>query len=217
MLKGVLLDIDGTLVKSNDAHASAWQEALKKFGHRIPFERIRLLIGMGGDFLLPTLLPQLDEAQKKEISRYRKTVFLYKYAPILKPTPSSRELVVALKKRNFKLIAATSASKEELAALLKAGKVDDLIKNSVTKTDVSHSKPASDIVSASLLKLHLFPEEAIMIGDTPYDISAAKKCGVRTIALRCGGFGDNTLKDAFAIYDDPFDLLKHFDEALHKL
>ena len=208
-MKGILLDIDGTLVMSNDAHAEAWVRAFEHFGFKAAFNAVRPLIGMGGDKLMPEIVPELksDTDKAAEISKYRSRLFLDEYAAKLVPAPGSRALVQKLKSQGFKLLVATSAKAEELNVLLKAAEVNDLLQQATTSDDADNSKPDPDIVHAALEKIGLPPTEVIMIGDTPYDIEAAGRAGVQLIALRCGGWEDKDLTGALAIYDSPADLL----------
>ncbi|MBD2460618.1 HAD family hydrolase [Oscillatoria sp. FACHB-1407] len=214
-LQGLLLDVDGTLVLSNDAHAQAWVEAFAKFGYDIDFETVRGMIGMGGDRIMPQLVPGLndEEGTGKEISAYRKQLVLEKFVPQLAPANGSRELLQKMQESGLKLVVASSASNEELGALLKAAQVDDLIQDATTSSDTEASKPAPDIVEAALNKGNFAPDEVVMLGDTPYDIESAAKAGVPVIAMRCGGFQEEQLKGAIAIYNDPADLLQHYDES----
>lgn len=214
MIKGVLLDIDGTLVQSNDAHAHAWKDAFQKFGYEVPFEKIRPLIGMGSDKLLPSLISNLQKTEGlgKKVTRERKEIFLHNYVSNLYPTRGARELVKQLQSRSVKLIVATSANEEELHALLKVAHVDDLLDTFTTASDVEQSKPSPDIISVALKKINLPPEKVVMIGDTVYDIEAAKKCNVPVIALLCGGSHEKNLKDALMIFNDPADLLERLDQ-----
>lgn len=214
-MKGILLDIDGTLVLSNDAHAEAWVKAFAHFGYTIDYEDVRPLIGMGGDKLMPKLIPKLESDTDKasEISSYRGELFRNEYAGKLKPAPGSRQLVQKLQERGLKLLVATSAKAEELNALLKAAQVDDLLKHATTSDDAENSKPDPDIVHAALDKIGLTPPEVIMIGDTPYDIEAAGRAGVQLIAVRCGGWADKDLTGSVAIYDNPADILINFDSS----
>lgn len=216
MIKGFVLDIDGTLLKSNEAHAKAWEHALKNFGYEVTADEVLTLIGMGGDRVLPALVPGLnkEKGKGKEISDYRRKYLLKKVAPNLKPTAGARELVMSLKKRGIQLVVATSASSEEFETLLKKAKVEDLLDTFTTASDVKRSKPAPDIIRAALRKIKLKPSEVLMLGDTPYDIASAKKNKVKTVALRSGGFSDEQLKGAITIFDDPRDLLKNLDSVL---
>ncbi|MEH1943724.1 MAG: HAD family hydrolase [Nostoc sp.] len=215
--KGVILDVDGTLVISNDAHAQAWVEAFATFGYEVKFEQVRPLIGMGGDQIIPKFAPGLSDGQGKgkEIADKRKELIVNKFATNLAPANGTRQLILKMLSVGLRLIIATSATSEELSVLLKAAQVDDLLSQdeATTSNDAEASKPDPDIVEAALSKLNMQASSVVMLGDTPYDIESANKAGVGTIALRCGGFDDSQLKDAIAIYDDPSDLLTHYDSS----
>lgn len=216
-VKGVLLDIDGTLVDSNDAHAHAYVQAFAEHGYEVEFEKIRPLIGMGGDQLIPRMVPELSgkEGEGKEIADRRKELIIEKFGSELEPTQGSRELIEKLKQSGYELVISSSATSEELSVLLKAAHVDDLLDQNLATTsdDAENSKPAPDLIEATLDKGHLKPNEAILLGDTPYDIEAAKAAGVNTIAFRSGGFSDEQLADAIEIYDSPADLLAQFGRS----
>jgi HAD superfamily hydrolase (TIGR01509 family) len=213
---GALLDIDGTLVVSNDAHAQAWVEAFKEFGYEVEFARVRPLIGMGGDRIIPMFVPGTSdkEGKGKQIADRRKELIINKYAADLVPTPGTRDLILQMQ-QGLKLLVASSASSEELAVLLTAAGVADLLDRdaATTSNDAQASKPEPDLIEVALERLGIPAERVVMLGDTPYDIEAAKKVGIGTIALRCGGFSDEELKDAIAIYDDPADLLAGYDRS----
>jgi len=210
--QGVILDIDGTLVLSNDAQAHAWSEAFAEAGYDIPFERVRPLIGKGGDQVIPELVPGLNdqEGTGKTISERRKELILNRYAPTLAPTKGARDLVLKIKEDGLTVVIASSATEAELEVLLKVAQIEGLIQEATTSNDAEASKPAPDIVAVALSKLQMDPSQVVMIGDTPYDIESAGRCGVGVIALRCGGFADSQLAEALAIYDDPADLVAHF-------
>lgn len=215
MVKGILIDVDGTLVLSNDAHARSWVKTLSEFGYKVSLDMVRSYMGMGGDQMLPKLVPTLSKKPKEisEILSERKKLFLENYAPKLKPAPGARALIRKIKDLKIKYIIASSSSSEELEILLKMAKVDNLIEVIASGSDVKESKPEPDIIKAALEKIKLKPEETVMLGDTPYDIKAAGKCKVGVIAFRCGGFSDKALKGASAIYDDPSDLLSGLDSS----
>lgn len=214
-LQAVILDVDGTLVLSNDAHAQAWVESFATYGYDVPFEKVRPLIGMGGDQVIPKMVPGLndEEGDGKAISQKRKELIMEKFGPTLAPAQGSRELILRMQQDGLRLIIASSATSQELSILLKAAQVDDLLEEATTSSDAEASKPAPDIVEAALKKLKMEPSQVLMIGDTPYDIQSAKGAGVGLIAVRCGGFDDQQLKDAIAIYDHPGDLLAHYDTS----
>ena len=214
-LRGVLLDIDGTLVLSNDAHAHAWVEAFAARGIRVRFEDVRPLIGMGADKIIPGLAPRLskNEGLGKEIDALRKHIFLSRYAVDLQPAPGARALLERMRADGLRLEIASSAQEEELQTLLKMAGVDDLLEPPQSGSEGKESKPSPDIIAVALERSKLQPQEVVMVGDTPFDILAAAKVGVRTIALRCGGWDDARLRDAIAIYDHPADFLAHYDES----
>lgn len=215
VLQGVILDVDGTLVLSNDAHAQAWVEAFEEFGYEIKFEQVRPLIGMGGDQLVPKLVPDLsaEEGKGKEVSDHRKKLVINKYAPKVSAAPGARQLLTRMRDEGLRLIIATSAKSEELSVLLKSAQLDDLLDQAITSSDADASKPAPDIVEAALSKLKMPPESVVMLGDTPYDIQSANAAGVDVIAFRCGGFDDAQLSQAIAIYNDPADLLAQYEHS----
>jgi len=214
-LKGIILDVDGTLVLSNDVHAHAWVEAFAAFGYEIQFEKVRPLIGMGGDQVIPRLVPELNskEGIGKQVSARRKELILTKYGSQLAAANGSRQLIQKMQSAGLHLIVASSASEQEMDILLKVAKVEDLIQEFTTSSDAEASKPEPDIVKAALSKAHLEPDETLMLGDAPYDIESAAKAGIGVIALRCGGYSDEQLSGAIAIYNDPADLLNHYQQS----
>lgn len=214
-LRGLILDIDGTLVDSNDAHAHAWVEALAEHGVSVPFDTVRPLIGMGGDKLLPRVAGFGEETPRGEaVSKRRREIFKSKYLPQLKPTPGAAELLQKLKEAGLKLVVATSAKADEADRLLQICGGHGLIESKTSSDDAENSKPDPDIVMAALQESGLPVDEVLMLGDTPYDIEAATQAGLRTIAVRCGGWTDDKLAGALAVYDHPADLLQHLDQML---
>ncbi len=213
-LHALLLDIDGTLIDSNDAHAQAWVGALAEHGYVVLFEQVRPLIGMGGDKLLPTLVGLDHESQEaKRIGETRGELFAHAL-PSLRPTRGARDLLTLLQSEGLELVIATSALANEVDALLQQAGIADLIDAKASSGDAEHSKPDPDIVRAALQKSGRYPGHSVMIGDTPYDIEAASRARVPTIALRCGGWwSDHDFQQAIAIYDDPADLSEHFSTS----
>ncbi len=213
-VRGVLLDVDGTLIDSNDAHARSWVETLAEFGYRLPFERMRELIGMGGDHLLPEAIGlEKDSPQGEAISGRRKRLFEERYLPQIQPFAQVRPLLARMRGAGMRLVVASSAASDELEALLERSGAQDLIEASTSSGDAERSKPDPDIVGAALGRLELPKQAVLMLGDTPYDIQAARRAGVGIVALRCGGWRDDDLRGALAIYDDPADLLADFDAS----
>jgi len=172
---------------------------------------VRPLIGKGGDKLLPELTGvDAESPLGKQLSDERSSLFLDEYLPGLRPTHGARLLVEKLKAKGVRVVIATSSSEKELQALLRQAEVADLIERATSSADGA-SKPDPDIVRAALEEGRPAPRETLMVGDTPYDIEAAGRSAVKTIALRCGGWCDAALSDAIAIYDDPAALATELD------
>jgi HAD superfamily hydrolase (TIGR01509 family) len=207
----VLLDIDGTLVDSNDLHAEAWREALADHGYRVGFERVRKLIGMGGDKLMPALVGVSDQSSEGQaISAHRSQLFMRSYLPKVSPFPNARELLMRMREDDYRLVVATSATREELEGLLCRANVQDLLHDETSADDADHSKPDPDIVCAALRKAGVAASEALMLGDTPYDVEAATRAGVAIVGLCSGGYDPEALRGALATYRDTQDLLDSY-------
>jgi HAD superfamily hydrolase (TIGR01509 family) len=215
-IRGAILDVDGTLVNSNDAQAHSWVEAMGKHGYSVSFEQVRPLIGKGGDKVLPeTIGVAKDSEVGKKISQDRKKIFLTRYLPTLSPFPGAKELLEHMHACGLKLAIATSAEPDELKGELQVigPHIQDLFEEETSAKDVKHSKPNPDIMQAALERIGYSPDEVLMLGDTPYDIESAAKVHVGTIAFRSGGWRDRDLAGAVAIYNDTADLLAHYDTS----
>jgi HAD superfamily hydrolase (TIGR01509 family) len=215
LLDGVIFDIDGTLVDSNDAHAQSWVDTFAEAGYDVPFDVVRPLIGMGADKLLPkTVGIRHDSDKGKKLIKRRSEIFRQKYLPNLRPLDGSRALVLRVRSDGLKPIFATSAKDDELKSLLEAAEVADLMEEKATASDARKSKPDPDIVEAAIEESGIEAANLVMIGDTPYDIEAAGRAGIRAIGFRSGGWGDEALRGAVEIYDGPADLLARYDDSL---
>ena len=218
MIGAILFDVDGTLVDTNDLHADAWQQAFRHFGVEIPFEEVRAQIGKGGDNLIPTLLPSdLTEARHKEIEDYRSELFQHEYLPRAAPFPGVRPLFERLYGDGIRIVLATSAKQAELDFHIGLIGAEDLVFATTSKDDVERSKPCPDIFEAALAEVApLGRDEALVIGDSTWDIKAAVKLGLTVIGLRCGGFPEEELIEAgaAAMFDGPEDLLGRYPEWL---
>ncbi len=217
-MKAVIFDIDGTLVNSVDLHARAWQEAFAKFGHNIPYEAIRSQIGKGGDQLLPVFLS--TEEQKKygeELEKYRGQLFKTKYMSRVKPFPCVRELLERVKNDNQQIALASSAKEDEIAIYKRIANIEDLVEEETSSDDAERSKPHPDIFEAALKRLNnVSAQEAVTVGDSPYDAIAATKIKMNCVGVLSGGFPEADLRAAGCseIYRDCADLLDHYDQSL---
>lgn len=214
MRRAVIFDVDGTLVDSNDAHARAWVDALAEAGHETAFERVRPLIGMGGDKLLPAAAGLAADGDEGEaVARRRGAIFREHYLPHVRAFAGARALVARLKERGLRLAVASAAEERDLRPLLAVAGAEDLIDVRTSADDAARSKPDPDIVAAALRRLGHAARDAVMVGDTPYDVEAARRVAVDCVALRCGGWSDRDLAGAVAVYDDPQDLLRQLDRS----
>lgn len=206
--EAVLFDMDGTLVNSNDLHASAWAEVLERFGHEVTAEQVWPLIGKGGDKLLPELTGiEADSPEGKQISETRAKIFIEHYAPRVKAFPKAKELLQHLQTQGKKIVIATSANQEELQAILKASGLEGCFPDMTSADDADASKPDPDIITAALKKVGEPADRAIMIGDTPYDVEAALRAGTSIIAFRSGGWSDEDFEGAVAVCEGAEEML----------
>jgi HAD superfamily hydrolase (TIGR01509 family) len=166
---------------------------------------------MGSDKLLPVIAGLEAESREGRAIARRKQELFAERLPRLEPTRGARALVAHLRERGKTIVVATSAGSEEMNAILHQAGVADLIASRTSSDDAEESKPDPDIVLAALRRAGAAPDAAVMIGDTPYDIEAARRAKIGTIALRCGGYWpDGSLGGALAILDDPETLLQRW-------
>ena len=216
MTGAVLFDVDGTLIDSNDLHVTAWREAFLHFGHDVPADVIHGQIGKGGDNLIPTLLPGLSDEQHQALEDYRSELFKTDYLPRVVPFPGVRSLFERIVADGKTIVLASSAKGAEVDYHRNVIGAGDLVTATTSADDVEHSKPCPDIFAAALAKVNGTPGQAVVVGDSPFDVEAAKKLGLRVIGFRSGGFPDDVLLQAGAdaLYDGVEDLLRGFDASL---
>ena len=217
MLKAIIFDIDGTLVDSVDLHARAWQEAFRKFGREVEFERVRHQIGKGGDQLMPVFFSK-EELKRfgEELEKYRGELYKREYLSQVRAFPQVRELFERIRQDGLRIALASSAKKDELKTYKEIARITDLVEEETSADDADKSKPHPDIFEAALASLgDVEADEAIVIGDTPYDAEAAGKIKLRTIGVLCGGFPEAELRAAGCtdIYRAPADLLARYDAS----
>jgi HAD superfamily hydrolase (TIGR01509 family) len=214
-VKGVLLDIDGTLLASNEAHARAFADAAARLGVKSNLQQIRRLIGKGGDKLIPEAFGfESESPMGRKLSASKKWLFKERYSRTLRPTAGSRSLVSRFVQEGLKVIAATSAEEAEAQQLLGQAGVWDFLKDVVSANDAKASKPDPDILQAAVERIGEPKRAVMMVGDTPYDVEAAQRAGIRVIAVRCGGWTNRDLEGAYAICEDPAEILARYNEIL---
>ncbi|HEV7899355.1 MAG TPA: HAD family hydrolase [Planosporangium sp.] len=213
--RGVLFDVDGTLVDTNYLHAVAWWEALRQAGHGVPTARIHRAIGMGSDKLLDHLLGPDHDRQQDEELRAAHLALYATYWERLRPLPGAADLLRACAARGLRVVLASSASKKELAVLRRAVDADDVIHAATSKNDVGTSKPDPDIIEVALRDADLSADRALLVGDSVWDVIAAERAGVMCIGVTCGGTSAAELREAGAVetYDDPAALRENLERS----
>jgi membrane protein len=217
MTTAALLDVDGTLIDNNLLHVLAWRRTFQRFGIQVETNRILHGIGMGGDRMVPAILGEVDEEVAERLRGYNREEYVEK-GLIRKgePLPGAVRLLEALHARGVRIALASSAKREEIDHYLEMlGPSAKLVDAIVSKDQVETSKPAPDIFAAALDALGK-PDEAVVVGDTVYDISAATQLGLPCIAVLTGGIERSLLEQAGAaeIFESVGAIADDLDRAL---
>lgn len=205
---GILFDIDGTLVDSNYLHTIAWARAFDALGHRVPMARIHRAIGMGSDKLIPSLIGEQDErADERHGEEYERL------HGELRAFDGAAELLRTCTRRGARVVLATSAKERDVDVLTNVIGADDAIDEITSSGDVDASKPDPDIFHAAMHKAGLDPRNTIVVGDTKWDVDAAARSHLDTVAVLTGGWSRDELEraGAVAVYEDVADLLANLD------
>jgi HAD superfamily hydrolase (TIGR01509 family) len=209
----VLFDIDGTLVDSNYLHVHAWQRAFTELGLQVQSWRIHRCIGMDGSRLIEELgsgeIDDPERAMELNSRFYAETVGL------LRPLPGARALLDAVADMGLQVVLATSAPEDELAILRKVLECDDIVSAFTSSGDVDTAKPEPDIVRVALDRAGVGPDQAVFVGDSIWDVSAAARADVECLCVRSGGISRDELQyaGATAVFEDPNDLLENLGDT----
>jgi HAD superfamily hydrolase (TIGR01509 family) len=214
-MRVAILDIDGTLVDTNYHHTVAWFRAFRKHGIVLPLWRIHRHIGMGGDQLVAALTDERTEREHGEEVRGDEKQLYMELIGEVEPMEGSRELIEELKRRGHTVILASSAKEDEVDHYLDLLDARELADGWTTSADVEATKPEPDLVNAALECAKAEPGDAVMVGDTPWDVEAASNADVPTIAVRTGGFGAEELREAGAVglFESVAELVSKLDET----
>jgi HAD superfamily hydrolase (TIGR01509 family) len=210
-----ILDIDGTLVDTNYHHTLAWYRAFRRCGLSLAVWRIHRHIGMGGDQMVEALTDAATERDHGDAVRDAESELYAELIGEVETMQSSRELIEELGRRGHKVVFASSAKAEEVEHYLDLLDARELADAWTTSADVEATKPAPDLVHAALDAVDGSPDEAVLVGDTPWDVRAALKAGVPTLAVRTGGFGADELREAgaAAVFESVDELRSRLDET----
>ncbi|HEX6117558.1 MAG TPA: HAD family hydrolase [Solirubrobacterales bacterium] len=213
MSTAALLDVDGTLVDTNYHHAIAWYRALRQHDAIVPIWRVHRHIGMGGDQLVAAVAGDgVEEEHGDEIRDAEKALYMAMIEEV-EPLEGARELIADLGERADTVMLASSAKADEVEHYVDLLDARELAGGWTTSADVESTKPAPDLVEAAIEKAGA--DEAILIGDTPWDVEAAERAGVKTVAVLTGGFSGEELREAGAIA--VFESIPELREALDDL
>jgi HAD superfamily hydrolase (TIGR01509 family) len=208
-----ILDVDGTLVETNYHHAIAWYRAFTQHGVELPVWRIHRAIGMGGDQLVAALAgDEVEEEQGDDIRTAEKALYMAMIHEV-RPLPDARRLIETLKDRGHKVVLASSAKQDEIEHYLDLLDARELADDWTSSADVEQTKPNPDLVQTALEKVG--GGDAVMIGDSVWDVEAAKRAEIPTIAVRTGGFGHDELVEAGAacVFESIKDLLDGWEDT----
>jgi HAD superfamily hydrolase (TIGR01509 family) len=206
-----ILDIDGTLVDTNYQHTVAWYRAFAKYGYEPAAWRIHRHIGMGGDQLVAAVGGGGAEREHGDEIREAEKDFYGELIDEIRPLDGARDLIAELKRRDHTVVLASSAKAEEVEHYLDELDARELVDAWTTSADVENTKPEPDLVSAALKKAGGL--SAVMVGDTVWDVEAAARAEVKTIALLTGGFSEAELREAGAVdvFESPAALCRTLD------
>jgi HAD superfamily hydrolase (TIGR01509 family) len=204
---GILFDVDGTLVDTNYLHTLAWSRALEDAGEWAPMNAIHRLVGMGGDQLLPELLGHESPAAKEaRTDRYRELI------GDARPFPGASGLVRLAHERGLTTALATSSPSDELDQLLELLDIDGVLDAKTTADDIESSKPDPEVFLTAMEVASLDPARTLAVGDSIWDVKAARAAGIGCLAVESGGFSQHELSEAGAVhvYRDVNEILQQF-------
>ena len=196
MAPAVILDLDGTLVDTNYQHALAWFRAFRQHDVVVPVWRIHRAIGMGGDQLVAALAGDEVEERKGENIRAAEGPLYMSMIDEVEPFEGAREILPELAERGHALVLASSAKEDEVDHYLELLDARDHVAGWTTSADVEETKPEPDLVEAALEKAGT--RKAVMVGDSVWDVAAAKRAGIATIGVLSGGYSEGELQGAGA-------------------
>jgi HAD superfamily hydrolase (TIGR01549 family) len=206
-----ILDVDGTLVDTNYHHAIAWYRAFRRHGVAPAIWRIHRHIGMGGDQLVDAVAGHGVERERGDEIRAAEAELYMELIDEVRPFDGARELIGELKRRGNPVVLASSAKQEEVDRYLDLLEARDLAHGWTTSADVEATKPEPDLVRAALDAAGT--DDAVMVGDTTWDVEAAARAGLETLAVLTGGYSADELRDAgaVAVFDSVFELRSSLD------
>jgi phosphoglycolate phosphatase-like HAD superfamily hydrolase len=215
--KGIIFEVDGTLVDTNVLRACAWREALARYGRQVRLERVLARLAQSGDQLSAAFLPE-DEYERHavELASFHRALFREEYLPRVKPFPGVAELLHRLRDEGWRIALASTADPDELEHYIELLGVEDLIHARTTDAEVDSTRLNEEIPAEAIRLLGLDRTDGTLtVSGSPYDTEGAVRLGMRCIGLVCGGFSDEELRSAgaIAVFGTPEDLLARYAES----
>jgi phosphoglycolate phosphatase-like HAD superfamily hydrolase len=215
--KGIIFEVDGTLVDTNVLRARAWQEALARYGRQVRLERVLARLARSGDQLSAAFVPE-DEYERfaDELASFYRALFHEEYLPRVRPFPGATELLQRLRDEGWRIALASTADPDELEHYIELLGVEDLIDARTTDAEVDRTRLNEEIPAEAIRLLGLDRTDGTLaISGSPYDVEGAVRLGMRCIGLVCGGFSDEELRSAgaSAVFGTPQDLLARYAES----
>jgi HAD superfamily hydrolase (TIGR01549 family) len=213
-----LFDLDGTLVDSVYEHVLAWRDALDEEGIELSVWRVHRKIGMSGGLFTNMLLREtgldISEERVNRLRRLHAESYL-KRARKIPPLPGAKELLVYLTDAKIPWAIATSGRMETARPVLENLGVDFDRVPIVTRDLVKYAKPDPDLFLEAAGRLKIDIRASCVVGDSIWDMLAARRCGALGIGLLSGGYGSEELErsGAYRVFEDPADMLYHIDEV----
>ncbi|SOD73612.1 HAD superfamily hydrolase (TIGR01509 family)/HAD superfamily hydrolase (TIGR01549 family) [Jatrophihabitans sp. GAS493] len=214
-VRGVLFDVDGTLVDTTYVHTLCWTYALGSRGHDCPMATVHRSIGMGSTELLDHLLGAGRDRGEDDLLSAAHLTLYRQYWGRLRPIPGALDLLRGCRRLGLRSVLASSASDEELAMLRSTLNADELLHESTSSDDAASGKPQPDILQAAMEQGRLTRDGVVFVGDSVWDAQAAARAGIAFIGLTCGGTSAAELLDAGAVevWRDPLELTGHVEES----
>ena len=213
--RGVLFDVDGTLIDSSYIHTIAWWGAFRQYGHDVSMAAIHQLVGMGGARLVDNLLPaDRDRDEDGDIMASHGALYASHW-PSLRAFDGAKDLLGQCHSGGLAVALASSARERDLQVMRSVLDADSFIDAATSANDAKESKPAPDILEAALAAAGVDAADAVYVGDAVWDMKAAAALGIPSIGVTCGGIQASQLREAGAVevYDGPRHLLENLGSS----
>jgi HAD superfamily hydrolase (TIGR01549 family) len=213
MPSAALLDADGTLIDAVYQHTLTWQRAFARHGYSVPAWRCHRHIGMGGDQIVTALAGEEAEEEDGESLRETEGALFDELIDEVQGLPGARDLVEALKQRGLTVVVASSGSESHIERHLGELGIAETIDGYTTSDEVDRTKPHPDLIETALERAGT--RDAVMLGDSTWDVEAAERAGIETVGLLCGGFSERELREAgaAAVYATPAELCEQLGDS----